>query len=551
METTMRAQPVMPALFLAVALLLAPSPAGACTNYIVSAGASADGSVFISYSADSHELYGELEFIPGGVHQPGEIIEITDWDTRKYLGRIPQAPRTYTVVGLMNERQVAIGETTYTGREELQDPNGIIDYGSLMQLALQRSRTAREAIEIMGALVAEHGYASTGESMSVSDPKEAWLFEIIGKGPDNKGAVWVARKVPDGYVTAHANQARIRQFPLNDPENCLYSTDVISFARDKGWYEGPDEEFSFADTYAPPSFGGVRFCEARVWSFFNRVAPSRKIPIALVKGIEGAEPLPLWIKPDRKLSARDVMDLMRDHFEGTEFDLSKGVGAGPYGCPYRWRPLTWEVDGKKYVNDRAVSTQQTGFSFVAQSRSWLPDTIGGVFWFGVDDTASTVYLPFYSSMREPPYNFAVGTGDFETFTWDSAFWVFNVVSNFAYSRYRDMIVDIQAVQQGLEGSFEDRQPEVEKAALKLYEEAPELARDYLTAYSHRQAELTVQRWSRLFEELFVKYLDGNVRDPQGTVTHPPYPEEWYRRIVEEKGDLLEENRFSTEPEEEE
>ncbi len=538
-------------LVLAAAFLAAPSPAGACTNFIVTKGASADGSVFVTYSADSHVLYGQLEFIPGGVHPEGATIEVIDWDTRKYLGRIKQVPRTYTVVGLINEHQVAVGETTWGGREELVDPNGIIDYGSLMKLALQRSKTAREAVETMGALVAEYGYASSGESISISDPNEAWLLEIIGKGPDNRGAVWVALRVPDGYVTAHANQPRIRTFPQNDPENCLYAKDVVTFAREKGWHEGPDEEFNFADTYAPPSFGGVRFCEARVWRFFTRVAASLDLPIDLVKGIEGADHLPLWVKPDKKLSARDMMSLMRDHFEGTEFDLSAGVGAGPYGCPYRWRPLTWEVDGKTYINERATSTQQTGFSFVAQSRSWLPDSIGGIFWFGVDDTASTVYVPLYAGLREAPYNYAVGTGDFETFTWDSAFWVFNVVSNFAYSRYKDMIVDIRAVQQELEGSFEDRQPEVEKAALALYETSPELARDYLTTYSLKQAEMTVARWRGLFEELFLKYLDGNVRDPQGNVTHPPYPEEWYKRIVEEKGDLLEERKFSTEPEEEE
>jgi dipeptidase len=546
-----RLPPIFILLTFILALFPGAPPATACTSYLVSSGASADGSTFITYAADSHELYGELEFIPGGVHQPGETIAITDWDTRKPLGRIAQAPRTYTVVGLMNEHQVSMGESTWGGREELEDPEGIIDYGSLMKLALQRSKTAREAIETIGTLVAEYGYASTGESFSISDPSEVWLMEIIGKGPGNTGAVWVARRVPEGYVSAHANQPRIRQFPLDDPENCLFADDVIDFARGQGWFDGADEEFNFADTYAPPRFGGVRFCDARVWRFFDRVAPSLEIPIDLVKGIEGAEPLPLWVKPETKLSARDVMALMRDHFEGTEFDLSVGVGAGPYACPYRWRPLTWEVDGGKYLNERAVSTQQTGFSIVAQAREWLPDPIGGVLWFGVDDTASTVYMPLYAGLREPPHNLAVGTGDFETFTWDSAFWVFNVVSNFAYSRYIDMIVDIQAVQQELEGSFEDRQPEVEAAALKLHGEAPELARDYVTAYSHRQTEKTVTLWRQLFERLFVKYLDGNVRDSQGNVTHPRYPDDWYRRIIDEKGDILKVNRFSTEPEEEE
>jgi dipeptidase len=548
----MRAQFGIPAvLVLAAVVLVASPPAEACTNFIVTKGASADGSVFVTYAADSHEFYGALEFIPGGVHQEGETIEVLEWDTGKLLGRIAQAPRTYTVVGHINEFQVAMGESTWGGREELHDPEGIIDYGSLIKLGLQRGRTAREAIETMGALVAEYGYYSSGESISVTDPNEAWLLEIIGKGPANKGAVWVARRVPDGYVTGHANQPRIRQFPLDDPENSIYAEDVISFAREMGWYEGPDAEFNFADTYSPPSFGGVRFCDARVWRFFPRVAPSLDLSVELVKGIEGADNLPLWIKPDRKLTARDMMSLMRDHFEGTDLDLSVGVGAGPYACPYRWRPLTWEVDDEEYLNERAVSTQQTGFSFVAQSRSWLPDPIGGIIWFGMDDTASTVYVPLYAGLREPPYNFAMGTGDFETFTWDAGFWVFNVVANFTYSRYKDMIVDVQAVQQELEGSFEDRQPEVEKAALKLYENAPELARDYLTAYSHKQVEMTVARWRKLFEEMFVKYLDGNVRDAQGKVTHPAYSEEWYRRVVEEKGDLLKVRKFSTEPEEEE
>ncbi len=540
----------IPVLAAAGLVAAARVPVLACTNYLVSKGATTDGSTMITYAADSHEFYGTLGFIPGGTHPDGQMLDIVDAESKKFMGRIKQAPRTSTVVGLMNEHQVAIGETTFGGRKELVDPESVIDYGNLMILALQRSRTARQAVETMGSLVAEYGYASEGESFSVSDPNEVWLVEMVGKGPKGKGALWVAMRVPDGYVCAHANNPRIHRFPLNDPKNCLYAKDVIGFARQKGWYQGPDAEFSFSDAYAPASFGGIRFCDARVWRFFDRVAPSLKLPIDLVKGIEGAKPLPLWVKPDKPLSARDVMALMRDHFEGTEFDLSVGVGAGPFSCPYRWRPMTWKVDGVEYLHERAVSTQQTGYSFVAQSRGSLPDPIGGVLWFGVDDTYSTVYVPMYCGIREVPHAFAADTGSFTSFTWDSAFWVFNVVANFAYSRYRDMIQDIRVAQQDLEGSFEALQPEVEKAALKLHETAPELARDYLTTYTLKQADRTVTRWRALFGELFVKYLDGNVRDSQGKVTHPPYPDDWYRRIVQEKGEVLKVHKFKGEPAEE-
>ncbi|HNR39858.1 MAG TPA: C69 family dipeptidase [Acidobacteriota bacterium] len=525
-------------LILTACVGLAWAPVPACTNFIVTKGASADGSVMITYSADSHTLYGQLNFIPGGRHIEGSLIDVIDDDSQKYVGKIRQVAETFTVVGLMNEHQVAIGETTYGGREELVDPKGGIDYTSLMNVALQRARTAREAVRIMGALVAEYGYFSSGETFSISDPQEAWIMDMIGKGKENKGAVWVALRVPDGYVCAHANQARIRQFPLNDPENCLYAPDVISFAREKGYFKGEDKDFSFADTYAPLDFGALRACEARVWSFFRRVAPSLNLPIDYVKGIPGATPLPLWIKPDQKLSVRDLMELMRDHFEGTEFDLSVGVGAGPYKLPYRWRPMTFEVDGVKYVNERSVGTQQTGFSFVAQSRSWLPGPIGGIFWFGVDDTASTVYTPMYCGLRAVPTSFAAGTGDFNAFSWDSAFWVFNFVSNYTYSRYCDMIQDVQTVQRELEGAFIAQVPEVDKAALALHQQSPELAREYLTRYSVDQGEMVVRRWRKLGEFLIWKYLDGNVRDSQGNVTHPGYPADWYRRIAEERGEVL-------------
>lgn len=520
-------------LFLFLPLSLFP-----CTNFLVTPGASVDGSSFISYSADSHELYGELNYFPAADWPEGSFYEVVEVDTKKYLGRIPQVKHTYAVIGLMNEFQVSIGETTFGGRKECQETEGILDYGNLMILALQRARTAREAILVMGELLEKYGYASEGETFSIADPQEVWIMDLIGKGKGEKGAVWVALRIPDGYVSAHANQARIRQFPLKDPQNCLYAKDVISFARQKGWFSGKDEEFSFVDTYAPPDFEALRFCEARVWSFFRRVAPSQNMDQYLdyVRGNKNAKPLPLWIKPDKKISLQDMFSCMRDHFEGTEFDLSRDIGAGPFHLPYRWRPLTWEIDGKKYFNERSTSTQQTGYSFISQMRKWLPHPIGGVFWFGLDDTNSTVYIPFYAGTREIPRPFAQGTCDFSKFCWDSAFWVFNFVANWAYSRYEDMIKDIKQVQGELEGKFLANQKSIEELALKYYNESPQKAVEYLTNYSRREAEIVFERWKKLGEFLIWKYLDGNVRDTQGKVTHPPYPEDWYRRIIKETGD---------------
>jgi dipeptidase len=537
---------------LVVASLSALAPArraAACTSVLVAKGSTADGATYVTYAADSHELYGELYHTPAGVHPPGEMRDVVEWDSGRYLGQIPQAPVTYNVVGNMNEHQVTIAETTFGGRKELVDPKGGIDYGSLIYIALERARTAREAIRIMTDLVAEHGYASEGESFSIGDPDEVWILEMIGKGPGRKGAVWVARRVPDGHVSAHANQARIRQFPQDDPKTTLYAKDVVSFAREKGWFAGKDPEFSFADTYAPLRFGAVRGCEARVWSVFRRVAPSLALPVGSALGDPDAPRVPLWVKCERKLAVRDVMELMRDHFEGTPLDLSQGVGAGPFALPYRWRPMNFEVDGQKYLHERAISTQQTGFSFVAQARSALPAAVGGVLWFGVDDTYSTVYVPNYCGNRKVPRSFAVGTADFQTFSWDSAFWVFNFVSNWAYGRYADMIQDVRKVQRELEGGFLSRQPEVERAALALHAQSPDLARDYLGAYSAEQGDRVTARWRKLGEALIVKYLDGNVRDPQGKVTHPDYPESWRRRIVQDGGERLRVRPLPTEPKE--
>jgi dipeptidase len=523
----------------------------ACTNYLVSKGASADGSTMITYAADAHVLYGELYYTPAAKHPEGAMLDIYEWDSGKFLGKIKQVPETYSVVGNINEFQVGIGETTWGGRRELRDPKAVMDYGSLMYVTLQRAKTAREAIEVMTNLVAEYGYYSSGESFSISDPNEVWIMDMISKGKDNKGAVWVARRVPDGYVSAHANQARIRTFPLNDKKNTLYAKDVISFAREKGYFKGKDEAFSFVDAYAPVDFGALRFCEARVWSMFNRITPKSK---AMEKYLDYAmgenpdNPMPLWIKPEKKLEVSDVIDLMRDHFEGTPMDMTKDIGAGPYCLPYRWRPLTWKVDdakdAPKYFNERAVSTQQTGFSFVTQSRSWLPNPIGGIIWFSVDDTYSTVYVPMYCGIRKAPKSYAVGTGSFDQFTWDSAFWVFNFVSNYTYSRYSDMIQDVKVVQGQLESKFFGMQSAVEGAALALYKQSPEMARDYLTKYSCTEADAVVKRWKKLGEHLIFKYLDGNkkieMNNGQFKVTHPGYPRAWYKNIVEKTGEHLKE-----------
>lgn len=523
---------------LAVSAGLVAPAALACTSMLVTKGATADGSTLITYAADSHELYGELYYTPARRNGPNAMRDITEWDTGKFLGRIKEAPITYTVVGNMNEHQLTISESTFSGRKELEGPAGIIDYGSLIYIALERAKTAREAIQVMTDLVAEYGYASTGESFSIADPKEAWILEMIGKGAGQKGAVWVARKLPDGYISAHANQSRIRQFPLNEPENTLYSKDVISFAREKGWFKGADKDFSFADTYHPLDFEGARFCEARVWSIFRRAAPSAGLGVDYVDGSVPGKRLPLWVKPDKKLAVQDVMGLMRDHFEGTPLDMSKDVGAGPYAAPYRWRPMTWEVDGKKYLHERAISTQQTGFSFVAQMRSWMPSPVGGLLWFGVDDTSTTVYTPIYSGVRHAPKNYATGVASRGQFSWDSSFWVFNWVSNQAYARWSDMIVDVQKAQGELEGQFLADQADIEKAALELYKSSPEQARSYLTEYSSQQGDKVHGRWRKLGEQLLVKYLDGNVRDEMGKVNHPKYPESWYRRIVQDTGSHL-------------
>ncbi|MFP4059882.1 MAG: dipeptidase [Bacteroidota bacterium] len=512
-----------------------------CTNFLVTRAASVDNTTMITYAADAHVLYGELYFRPAKDYPEGAMLDIHEWDTGKYLGKIKQARHTYSVVGNINEFQLAISETTFGGRPELQDTTGIMDYGSLIYVTLQRAKTAREAIKTMASLVEEYGYYSSGESFSIADPQEVWIMELIGKGTGNKGAVWVARKIPDGYISGHANQARITTFPLDDPENCMYSDDVISFAKDMDYFKGKDKNFSFSDAYAPVNFGGARFCEARVWAGFNRVNDNMEKYLDYAMGENLENRMPLWIKPDKKLSVYDVMELMRDYYQDTPMDMSKDLGAGPYGCIVRWRPLTWEVDGKTYFNERAISTQQTGFSFVAQCRDNLPDPIGGILWFGVDDTYSTVYVPMYCGMTRVPESFAVGTGSIMDFNPDAAFWVFNQVSNFAYTRYNTIIPEIRKAQKELEMKFINYTPAIDKAAVELYNKNKEEAIEFITDYSVKQGEYTVEAWKNLYGYLFTKYMDGNIKEKvegkqNPSVISPGYGENWYRKIVEETGD---------------
>jgi dipeptidase len=532
----------------------------ACTNFLITKGATVDGSTMITYAADSHTLYGELYYQPAKDYPEGAMRDIYEWDTGKFMGRIPQVAHTYSVVGNMNEYQVAIGETTYGGREELFKQSGaIMDYGSLIYVALQRAKTAREAIEVMTSLVEKYGYASEGESFSVSDPNEVWIFEMIGKGEGEKGAVWVAQRVPDGYICGHANQARITTFPMNDEANCLFAKDVISFAREKGWFDGKNKDFSFSDTYAPVDFSGARFSDGRVYAGFNKVYSGMKQYEEYVLGNikhdgENKYPsnrMPLWVKPDKKINVQDVMGMMRDHYEGTALDMTKDIGAGPFKLPYRWRPLTFKVDSANYVNERAISTQQTGFSFVAQSRSWLPNPIGGIIWFGVDDTYSTCYVPMYCGITEIPECFKVGNGDMLTYSETSAFWTFNTVSNFAYLRYDAMIPDIQKVQKNLENKFVAYTPSVDMAAQNLWNGGKKAeALQFLTDYSVNQANGMTSEWKKLSHFLLVKFIDGNIKKEKDGVfertetgiapmpDQPGYPDWWKKVIVDQTGDHL-------------
>jgi dipeptidase len=528
---------------LAVLTILTQPLAEACTNILVTKGASKDGSTMITYAADSHTRYGQLYFHPAGDHPEGTMLDIFDYGSGVWLGKVKQARHTFAVVGFTNEHQVSMGETTFGGRPELVDTAGIIDYGSLMFMAMQRSRTAREAIHTIGALVAEYGYRSSGESFSIADPNEVWIMELIGKGPGNRGAVWVARRIPDGCISGHANHPRITTFPLHDTTTCYYAPDVITLARAKGLFAGSDADFSFSDTYAPLDFSGARFCEARIWSVFNRVNASMGTYLDYAKGLDLSRRMPLWIAPDRKLDVHDLMELMRDYYGGTDLDMTKDAGAGPFGCPYRWRPMTWSVDSVEYLNERAISTQQTGFSFVAQARSWLPDHIGGILWFGVDDTWHTVYTPVYCSVTSTPPAFREGNGSMMQWSDDAAFWIFNQVSNFSYTRFNVISPEVRARQAELEAKYVADIPGVDSAALELTRVSREKAVSYLTDYSTAAGQGTFAAWKHLYHELFLKYMDGNIKTrvagrQNPAVAQPGYDDGWKRKVVRDAGQRL-------------
>ena len=487
----------------------------ACTGLIAGKQATVDGSVLVTYSADSHTLYGALTSSPAADWPKGSMRSIVEWDTNKPLGEIEQVEHTYAVIGNMNEHQLTVVESTWGGRPELVDTTGIIDYGSLMQLALERAKTAREAIKVMTGLVKKYGYYSSGESFTIADPNEAWILDLIGKGPGRRGAVWVAVRIPDDCIAGHANYPRIHKIPMDDKENCLYSPDVISFAREMGYFDGLNKDFSFARAYSPADFGALRACDARVWSFFRKYDSTMDNYLPYVNG-ESAEPFPLYVKPSRKLSVQDMKEAMRDHFEDTPFDMTQDVGAGPFKVPYRFRPMSFEVDGKSYCMERAIATQQTGFTLVGQMRNWLPDPVGGVLWFGVDDANTCVYIPMYCGITQVPECFSPENGSMYDFSWTSAFWIHNWVANMAYARYEPIA--------------------------------------YLTQYSCDAAEASTARWKKLGEYLMVKFLDGNVKQEENgkfkdngyglpdSPLFPGYSQEYYEEIVRQTG-----NRFLETP----
>lgn len=536
-------------LLAAVIALTAYGTAQACTNFIVTRGASTDGSAMVSYAADSHQLYGALYFTPRGKFPSGAMLPVEEWDSGKYLGEIPQVAQTYTTVGNMNEHSLIIGETTFGGRPELSDPNGRIDYGSLIYITLQRARTAREAIACIVELANTHGYISSGESFSIVDKEEAWIMELIGKGTQEKGIVWVARRIPDGYVSAHANQARITHFPLNDPQNTLYAPDVISFARKMGYFEGIDEDFSFADAYAPLDFGAMRGCEARVWAFFRTVADDMDRYEDYAMGHNKENRMPLWVKPRTKVSPKVVFDAMRDHYEGTKMDMTTDLGAGSHGCPYRWRPMYWEVDGVEYCNERATATQQTGFWFVAQAHS-NPDQVG-VLWFGTDDAATSPLTPIYANSTEIPWCFDERNGSMLDYSEESMFWITNRIAQFAYLRYDLIGTHVRQEIDQWEMRMLEEVAEMNGTLSQLSSKPKRMAR-MATEFSLERAQELFSRWAELDRYLIVKYIDGNVKgeDEQGFIDNgngkripgrieqPGYSEAWKRMVAEDNGEVL-------------
>ena len=520
----------------------------ACTNLIVGKKASADGSTIVSYSADSYGMFGDLYHSPAAKYPKGAKLDIYNWEDNRFMGTIDQARETYNVIGNINEYQVTIAETTFGGRPELEDTTGIIDYGSLIYLGLQRSKTAKEAIKVMTDLVQEYGYASGGESFTIADPNEIWIMEMMGKGPGIKGAVWVAVRVPDDCISAHANQSRIHQFDMNDKANCMYSPDVISFAREKGYFDGVNKDFSFSKAYNPLDFGGRRFCEARVWSYFNLFTDKGEEFLPYITG-DTDEPMPLFVKPSKKLSVQDVSDAMRDHYEGTPLDISNDYGAGPYKIPYRLSPLSFEYEGEEYFNERPISTQQSAWVFVSQMRANMPDAIGGVFWFGLDDANMTVFTPVYCCATEVPHSYAANGADYVTFSWDNAFWIYQWVSNMVYPRYNLMINDLRKVQNELEGYYHKNQVGVEKVAADLYAKDPSEAKEFLTTYTKISAQQAFESWKKLGEYLIVKYNDGvvtrtnkdgsfernSIGEPTGVI-RPGYTDEFLKEYIKHTGD---------------
>ena len=532
------------------AALLGTTTADACTSFLVGKNASADGSAFITYNQDSYGMYGRLEYFPAMRHAKGTMRRIVDGDTNRYLGQIAEAEQTYAVMGYINEFQVGITETTFGGRPELVDPKGVIDYVSLMTIALQRAKTAREAIEVMTSLVQEYGYASSGESFSIADPNEVWILEMIGKGPEEKGTVWAAVRIPDDCIACHANHSRIHHFDLKDKKNVMYSKDVISFARKRGFFKGKDTEFSFSEAYAPADFGALRFCEARAWSFYNRWVEGMDRYLNAVDGyhIEKAEPMPLYFKPKKKLSLHDVMDSMRDHYEGTPFDVTKDAGSGPGCMPYRPTPLTWEYEGKQYFNERPISTQQTASTCVVQIRASLPNEVGGILWFGNDDPNMVPYTPVYCSATQAPQCYDLKEANDVTFSWNSAFWLQNWVSNMTYPRYSQLFPSLEAARKELEADYAKQQAQVEQKALQLLKEDPARAKAYLTDYSAQCANNMMKRWKQLGEYLIVRYNDMTTKPekdgkyimtPDGLATTPERPgfsNEYKKVIINETGE---------------
>lgn len=533
----------MKSLILSAAMLLASEGAFACSNLIVGKKASVDGSVLVSYNADDYGMFGYLCHYPAGTHPKGTMRQIYDWDSGVYHGEIEEAPVTYNVIGNINEFQLSIGETTYGGREEMVDSTGILDYGSLIYVTLQRAKTAREAISVMTSLVEKYGYNSEGETFSICDPNEAWIMEMQGTGAGSRGVVWVALRIPDDAICAHANQSRIGKFNMKDKKNVLYSKNVISYARKMGWFNGKDSEFSWKNTYAFPDFSGRRFCDARVWSFFNHYADDfdRYLPWALGKD-KDAEDMPLWIVPNRKLSVADVENGMRDHYEGTALALdTTSIGGGIYEMPYRPTPLTFTVDGKQYFNERPISTQQTAFTFVSQLRSWLPREIGGVLWFGNDDANMVAYTPVYCGNTVQPACYNTKGADAVTFSSDNAFWLCNMVSNMVYPRYSQLFPELKAVRDSLETSYFANQTSIEKQAADLYQTDKAAALKLLNNYSNAKADEMLANWKRLATRIIVKYNDMAVKKEKDgkllqSVTRPGYPASFGRKLVKETGD---------------